>query len=130
MSRRRPRSRWQQPTTGPLAAFEFSSTHFERRGTFGRSLKVLSPRAVRVGGTCGSEVPIFILRRGSDAAITLAVDGLPMGASASLDPIPVGGSTSTLYITNTGATGHYVLRITGQADGVPVLGTELAVDLP
>lgn len=116
--------------TGSLSTFDFASTHLERRGSAGPSIKVLSPRAVQVGGGCGTSVPLRLLRRGSDAAVTLVTTGLPPPALATAAPIAAGSTMSSLVIDRAGApAGTYVVRVTGQADGVPVLGTELRVQL-
>ncbi|MBN8726672.1 MAG: hypothetical protein J0H15_03080 [Xanthomonadales bacterium] len=95
---------------------------------FGLGLPVTSA-SLCVPGTTSYTIDVES-RNGFDAPVTLAVTGLPPGASASFSQNPVPpGQSATLHVQVGAATpaGEYTLSITGSAAGSPGHGASVSL---
>lgn len=125
-------------TTGTTSSGTYSLAITGNDGTLTRStsasLTVSAPdfslsaspqsRSIDQGSSTTYDVSVSRLG-GHTAAVTLAVSGLPSGASGSFNPNPVSGTASTLHVTATGSTpvGTYSLTISG-GDGAVTRTTQ------
>jgi hypothetical protein len=91
------------------------------------TLTLANPTLSVASGQSGT-VNVALARTNFTGGVTLAVSGVPNGATASFAPNPATGNTSVLTVsTGTAAVGTYTLTITGGATGLADRTTTLAL---
>lgn len=84
----------------------------------------LGATAIAVAAGSSTNIPITIGRTGGyTGAVTLALQGAPLGLSASVTPSPIVGETATLTVSATAGVGAGLYPIVVAATGVGLTGT-------